>query len=84
MRDLFLVYAPLDASLARGLGESFPGLELAEPVCLRPQGRILRLIGQGLSRARFALMLVRDEFLRLTYSPPRSANSRALNDIPAY
>jgi hypothetical protein len=70
MRDLFLVYAYEDESLATGLRQTFAdrGLELADSVSLWPSDRILKLIGQGLSQARYAVILITDDFLGRSYS----------------
>ena len=70
MRDLFLVYAYEDESLALRLRGTLAdrGLELADSVSLWPSDRILKLIGQGLSGARHAIVLITDDFLRRSYS----------------
>ena len=70
MRDLFLVYTSEDQPLATVLCRTFADqrLELADPVSLWPSDRILNLIGRGLSQARFAIVLITDEFLRRSYS----------------
>jgi hypothetical protein len=67
MRDLFLVYHEFDEPCARGLADTLAGrgLELGRPFALRPGMRLLALIDQGLADARYALVVVSAEFLKM-------------------
>jgi hypothetical protein len=70
MRDLFLIYTYHDASRADDLAGTFAsrGLELAAPAALWPGERILKRIDRGRAEARFAVIIVTDEFLRWAWT----------------
>jgi hypothetical protein len=67
--DLFLTYCYLDEEFARGLGDvlSGRGLVVGEPLPLWPGQRLLPRLDQRLTYARFALVVVSPDFLKLSF-----------------
>src|SRR5947209_3421398 len=67
--DVFLTYCYLDEQYASGLEDTLSGrgLVLGGPLSLWPGQRLLPLIDQRLTEARFALVIVSEEFLKLSY-----------------
>jgi hypothetical protein len=65
--DAFLVYHEHDRPEAEGLAGTLAdrGLELARPFMLRPQMRLLTRVDQGSADARYAVVFVTREFLKL-------------------
>lgn len=68
--DLFLAYCYLDGPCANGLGDSLSGrgLVVGDPLPLWPGQRLLPRLDQRLIEARFALVVVSVDFLKLSYA----------------
>jgi TIR domain-containing protein len=70
MRDLFLVHHHQDQDFAKGLADSLAGrgLTLWRPAEVWPPGvRLLKIVDGGLSEARYALVVVSGDFLKVSW-----------------